>query len=263
MPVWAILSLQGASAALTLATGLVALRVANRVHATHPIHAVGWWVAGLTFTAAGVSDVISATWAAAAVSAGPETVVYSQYLRWATSLNQSRTGIEIALGIVLLGLALRNAGWERVRVAAPWVLAAGMAGGAIAGLPVLEFDASTYADLAIANGIEFTALAVALVAALLRGSLDWMLWVLILVRMISQAINMLILVTMMWFRTEGVWFVSSSVLQSYLTGVVALMLGLAVWRLSRARRGIPVHAVLDRFRERDDRSMALPRRTEI
>jgi hypothetical protein len=90
-----------------------------------------------------------------------------------------------------------------------------------------------------------------------------MLWVVILISAISQAINMMMFATMMWFRVDDAWFVSSQVLQTYLMVVVLMMLGVALWRLAPARRGEAVPALLDRFRGHADRSMALPRSPAI
>jgi hypothetical protein len=255
----ATLAFQWLGAALNFLIGVVALRIGAGESRTRPIHLAGWTVVGTALLIAGAVDVFQTSTAVLAVALGPGSFVYDQYVRWAMAMNHSRTGAEIAMGLVLAWLAVRGSPSARGPAAAPWIIVAGLALGAVGGVRTDGFLLLDFLAIAASNTLELAVLGVALLLALIRSSIDWILWVAVAIKMLSQAMNVLIFTTLAWFSADGGWYVVPWVQQLYQLVIVAAMLGLAIWRLRIGSRGGAVAAPLDPLAVRTDRSIARPR----
>jgi len=242
---WLTLSLQWLVGAVSLLLGLTALLVARRVGADAPTHRASWLLVGIALVMVSMVDVTQSTAAFAAVWAGVGSAIYEQYIRWAPALNYSRTGGEIALGGLLILVAYRGAGASRFRRESVAILLVGMLAGAALG--VLEGAMVTRVHFSVGafwNTVEMGVLACALVAALARSSMDWILWLIVTIKMISQAISTIWLIALAWVGVEGAWIPEPWLKQLFIVVVSSLMLGLALWRLTLARRGTSVPALL-------------------
>jgi len=192
----ATLAFQWLGAALNFLIGLVALRIGSSEARARPIHLAGWSVVGTALLFAGVVDVFQTSTAVLAVALGPGSFVYDQYVRWAMAMNHSRTGAEIAMGLVLAWLAVRGSPSARGPAAAPWIIVAGLALGALGGVRTDGFLFIDFLAIAASNTLELAVLGVALLLALIRSSIDWILWVAVAIKMLSQGINVLIFTTL-------------------------------------------------------------------
>jgi hypothetical protein len=233
---------------LKLCFGAAGLRV-SRLTRGEEVRSTAWLLVGLSCAVAGVNSVLHSGWALWALLEGPEAEVYRSYLAWAPAVNYSRHAIMLLMALGLLGLPLLHrlprASLVRGATAA---LLTGMAAAAWVGSGEGAPEwAEHYITMAALDGAEMILVFTALLAALVLGTMDRLLWAALTVYATRQAVNVLSYSAIAWIQVPGAWSLSPRYIAS--TGAVlwAVLLALALRRLALAGRGQPSPALLEPF----------------
>jgi hypothetical protein len=240
------LSLQWLATLVQLLFALAALAVARRAVSAEILHRAAWRLTGVAFGVGGalmlVQDV-AGTWA---FVAGPESGAWATYLRWAPAANQSRTGLEIGLGGAFVVLLRRRAADRRFWGLAAGLLLLGVLAGALVGELERGWSSQVhYPAVALFDMLEMMVLLGMLFLALLTRGMDWMLWVILLFHALTLAFNAIWFTALAWLGIPGMWAPRPWQVQAYMVLFLCLKLGMSLWRLVRARHGVPVPALLD------------------
>lgn len=241
------LALQLLNASLTLGFAVLILRVSRQSTWTSAARRVSSSLVGVAFAANGFGGLVQGTLAVWASAAGAGSAVYDTFLRFAPAMNQSRTGLEIALALLLMSVAVKGA-----RPLALWlllaVLAAGWAAGAAVGL--LEGTLVTsrhFPMVALLDGVEMVALLAMLLLALSRSSMDRLLWLALSIHALKQSFNAIWFSAFAWIDIPGGWAPRPWTIQTQMAVLGCLMLAIAVRRYQLARRGVHVPSLLEPF----------------
>jgi hypothetical protein len=236
-------------AGLTLAFGLTALKVAPGPGTSAPTAA--WFMAGVTFAQEGALGTFHALMAVAAVLAGEGSQLLAGYMRLTPAGNDARNvvvlGFALALGWVV---ALeRPAPGRRTIVAAATAL---IAAGFVAGLAEPPVESQRGGDHFTVMACFGAATAVLLFAvlyrAMMRESMDWLLWIALAVYAAQEALSADIQSALSWAGFHGGW--SPPPRSMHWVGAVSalVMLACAVRRLAIARAGGDAPGLLERLR---------------
>lgn len=248
-----ILLLQSLLNVPKLACGILALLVARQIPRDGSRPLSPWRLVGIAFCVSAACGVVQSVGAAWAVAAGPSSAPYELYLRIAPAANHSRAFLAITLGAVLalLPWVMRLRARETHLLV---LLLVGMSLGAWAGWAEGPLTRAHTAAIARNDMVEMWVMLSAVLVGLVFRSLDRLLWVFLLLYALRQSWNAI------WFSAFG-WAAPAGWVPSQATYEIA---GIAAWmamcllayhRLRLARRGIPVPALLEPFRSRDDSIM--------
>lgn len=249
MAVAQTLTLQLMAPVLILGFGVLALRVAPEPGTS--VRTAAWFMAGVTFASDGAVATAHALWAVAAVFVGKGTAFYDAYLRFLPPCNDARIvvvfGFALALAwVLLLG---RPAPGRRAVIAGAAVL---LAAGFVAGLfepPVMEqrggghFSVMSYFGAATA-----VLLFAALYRAMVRESIDWLLWVALALYAVQEAVNSNIQGVLSWAGFGGGWAPPHRAMLWVGMLSASAMLACTARRLAIARAGGEVPGLLERLR---------------
>lgn len=238
-----MLALQAAGPLLTLAFGVLALRVAARGGPG----AAAWRLTGLAFAVDGVHSTLQAAAAVWAVAAGPGSVVYEAFVRTLPAGNSARSLLVLGYAVALLVLASRGeAAFPRHRVL-PGLLAM-LAGGTALGMLEGEFAPERHFPVLAWLGVcTLLALFAALYRSLPGSALDFLLWGAVALYAVREALTANI-VSMLAFMDLPVWTPSPYALLSVSIFFLLLMVACAARRLAMARAGVRPPALLPRLR---------------
>lgn len=239
------LVLQLVNSALTLGFAVLILRASRQGTWASRVCRDSCWLVGIAFAANGISQLVQGTLAVWAFVSGAGSTVYDTFLRFAPATNQSRTGLEIALALLLMLVAVRGG-----RPLAPWIPLAGLVAGWAAGATIgLSEDTlwggQHYPMVALLDAIEMVALLGMLLLALSRNSMDRLLWVALFAHAMSQALNAIWFSAIAWRRVPGSWAPRTWTIQAEMAVLGCLMLAIAVHRYRFARRGVHVPTLLE------------------
>jgi hypothetical protein len=241
-----ILSLQWTAGLLRILFAAIALRVASRSLEVPPLHRACWLWTGVAFMVVGVVGTLQDAFGTWAFVAGRESMVWALYLQLAPAMNHSRSGVEIAMGCVLIALMIRGTAEGRFWRFAAAALLLGLAGGATLGLVEGELVREIhYPLIGIVTLLELLVLLAMLMATLLRGGMDWILWMILAFYALTQAFNSIWFVALAWIAVPDVWSPSTRAIHVYLLLVNVSMVVFGAFRLRRLRRGIPVPSLLE------------------
>lgn len=236
-------------AGLTLAFGVTALKVAPTPGAS--ARTAAWFMAGATFAQEGALGTFHALVAVAAALAGPGSTLWAVYIRLTPSGNDARNvvvlGFALALGWVV---ALeRPAPGRRVIVAAATAL---IGIGFVAGLAEPSVEQQRGGDHFTVMACFGAATAVLLFAvlyrAMMRESMDWLLWIALTVYATQEALSADIQSALSWAGFHGGW--SPPARSMHWVGAVSalVMLACALHRLAITRAGGDAPGLLERLR---------------
>lgn len=242
------LILQNVSTLLIAVCAVAALRVYGAARAHAPAEHRGMWL--LTGTALGAHALVKGTHGilgAWAYAAGPKTEIWANYMAWTPPFNHSRTLLLLAYCIILAHFSFRpvpfTARYYRGAVAAMGVA---LLVGAMVGVMEPRYTALThFTAVARWDVIELLVLLATLMAALLGGRMDRVLWSLLCLYAVSLAFNVLWFAAFSRADMAGQWVPRPWVLQAVRTGLYSGMAVLALYRLRQARRGRSVLALAD------------------
>lgn len=238
------LVLQNVSTLLIAVCAVAALLVYGAAKANSPMEHCGLWL--LTGTALSTHALVKGThgilgiWA---YTAGPKTAIWANYLAWTPALDHSRTVLLLAYCVILAHFSVRpvpfTARYYRGAVA---VMGAGLLAGAMIGWLGPRYSALThFTAVARWDVVELLVLLGTLMAALLGGRMDRVLWTLLCVYAMSLAFNVLWFAAFSRADMAGQWVPRPWVLQAVRAPLYAGMALLALYRLRQARggRGVP------------------------
>ncbi|WP_420127563.1 hypothetical protein [Longimicrobium sp.] len=234
------LVLQNVSTLLIAVCAIASLLVYGAARAQAPVEHRGMWL--LTGTALGTLALVKGIHGALGIwayAAGPKTAIWANYMAWTPAFNHSRTLLLLAYCIILAHFSVRPVPFSRryYRGALAAMAVAFLMG---AGLGAMEprYTALThFTAVAQWDVVELLVLLGTLMAALLGGRMDRVLWSLLCVYAMSLAFNVL------WFAASsradiaGQWVPRPWVLQAVRTALYAGMALLALYRLRQARGG--------------------------
>ena len=243
------LALQLLVPVLLLGFGVLALRVAPRP-GTSP-RTAAWFMAGVTFAAEGELATVHALAAVGAVLAGPGTRFWDVYLRLLPSGNGARSMVVLGFALALAWVVLlkRPSPPPRAIVAAAAAL---MAAGFVAGLfesPIEQQKGREHWSMMSYFG---AATAVVLFAtlywAMVRESVDWLLWVALALYAVQEALTSNIQMVLSWAGFGGGWAPAARTMSW--VGLVSafIMLVCTARRLALARAGEEAPGLLERLR---------------
>jgi hypothetical protein len=228
------LTLQLMTPVLLLGFGVLALRVAPEPGTS--ARTATWFMAGVTFASDGAVATVHALLAVAAVFAGEGTTFFDVYLRFVPPGNDARSmvvlGFALALAwVVLLG---RPAPGRRAIVAGAAAL---LVAGFVVGLfePPLGSGGDHFVVMSYFGAATAVLLFAALYRAMVRKSIDWLLWIALALYAVRKAISSNIQIVLAWFGFGGGWAPPiRSIMWAGLVSAV-VMLACSVLRL-RAKR---------------------------
>jgi hypothetical protein len=241
------LTLQLLTPLLRVGFGVLALRVASQPGTS--AHTAVWFMAGVTFVCAGAVATLHAVLAVGAALAGEGTTFYDVYLRFMPPGNDARSvvvlGFALAFAwVVLLG---RPAPGRRTIVGgAAGLLAAGF----VAGLfePPVGAGGGHFSVMSCFGAATAVLLFAALYRALVRETIDWLLWVALALYAVQEAIISNIQGVLSWAGFGGGWAPPPRAM--YWVGVLSAfaMLACTARRLAIARAGGEAPGLLERLR---------------
>ncbi len=215
------------------------------------MHRISWQLTGVTFVLIGSSAVLHAGAAIWAFMAGPGTVVYDTYLRWAPVGNHSRTVGVLAYACLLLWVIRSRASLPHgFGPGVSGLLLLGMlTGGAIGWWEGSLIESRHWSAFAFLNLLSTLLVLAALFGALLNRTMDWHLWLTLAIFALHLAFNVIWFSALAWAGISGVWSPSPWQIQMYAVIAYGLMLALALHRLVLARQRVRVASALE-FLER-------------
>lgn len=239
------LLLQLLRALLVLWFAWTAHRVARAPGGMPEPHRAAWTLVAVSFTwvaAIGLLQGLAAVWA---YFAGPGSEPYTLFLRWNPAGNHGRSLIGIAAACALALLPRLRGRPERLRRVAP------TAGGVLAavGIYTASLDGGTTAShlttMALLTSVELLLLLGALLAGMLTGTLDRLLWVALAVYAFHAALNVVWTSALTGYFKPGGWYPPPHTMYYHAVAAFLGMGVLAARRLSMARHHVPVPALLE------------------
>ncbi len=238
---------------LTLAFGVLAVTTWRESRtSTRAAPGAAWAVTGGYFSVIGAYSMVQAVLMASARQAGPGTPVYAVAIGWGPAANMGRAvaalvfAALLALAVVRSSVLPRGPGPLRITVAAVSATAAA----ATLGAKWLH-DGSIHqhaSALAVLSTLLAVSLMGVLLAALVRDTLDRILWIALAAYALKEVLNVSLLSILAWWSLAPKPLTSLRIFY-WLAIVVTLgMCLLAMRRLALARAGRPVPALFERTR---------------
>jgi hypothetical protein len=243
------MALQVAGAVLILSFGVLALRVAPSPGAS--ARTAAWFMAGVTFTLEGVLVVIHSVTGVAAFFSPRGSAFFKTFVALAPAGNDARSLLVLgfAAGLVWVLLLGRAAPSPRTIVA---TLCALILAGFAAGLAEPPLQARGNPNhlglMSLASAATAVLLFAALYRGMVRGSVDWLLWVALALYAAEEALSSNILTVLTWAGVGGGW---APPIWSMMWGSAlapAAMLACSARRLALARAGIEAPGLIERLR---------------
>lgn len=244
----ATLVMQCVVAVLTLAFGLVAVRVAFKVPSNPELPRAAWLVTGIVFTVLGIStavhNCIAAPWA---YLSGPGTPAYELFLRWSPVGNHSRGLVVVAYGMIMAGLVVvRRVVRGHYTAATLGVSAVAMTLGGMVGWREGPLVRSThYTAMAVSDAAELILLFSALLVGVIWNTTDRLLWVSLVIFTVHELFDVTLYTALAWGGVPGAWRPRAVYIHLYASIAYLVMIGLALRRAKLASRGAPVPGLLD------------------
>jgi len=239
------LALQFVNVGLTLGFAVLILLISQRSSWASSARRHSCWLVGVAFAINGISGLVQRILAVWAFVAGPESPVYTGYLQAAPAMNQSRTGLEIALTLLLAWIAVRGE-----RPLAWWLLLPGLIAGGAAGTVIGLLEGTLVASrhfsmVALLEGLEMVALLAMLLLALIRNSMDRFLWLALATYAVQQSFNAIWTSALAWENMPGGWAPRPWMFPAQMALLGCVMLAIALRRYQLARRGVHVPSLLE------------------
>lgn len=239
------LSLQMAVALLTLAFGAGALAVfRGGGHATEERRAF-WLLAGTAFLLSGANGVLSGAVAAWGFLAGRGSAPWDFAIQVKMVGNDGRALLMLGwAATTLLWVARRRPGTAAPgRVALlflPWLLA-----GSVLGLLEKPLMERHYPLVAALSASAMMLLLAALLLAVVRDAMDWLLWSALVVYALREAMEANLVSVLSWLGVPGAWTPSARSLQMLAICAYLVMLACVARRRAIARSGATVPSLFE------------------
>lgn len=246
-----VLSLSWADTLLHLAFAVVAFLVGRRVPEHAGTRRYAWQMTALVFLVFSAVHTSQLAFGTLVFVLGPEHPAFTAYLRYAPVGNHARTLMVWSLYASLAVLAFRGAAvWPRLRRVHPALTVAMLALGGLLGWLEGPFDAARHlSNSSLMDAGGFIILTILLFVLMLRDTIDRALWFALMLYGSSSVMSSLFLAAIAWINantwTPAPWAMETSRVL-FTTGMV----GMAVWRLRLARRGVPMAGLLGSDRPR-------------
>ena len=241
------LTVQFIAPLLVLSFGVLALRVAPDPGTSTRTSA--WFMAGVTFTADGAVATVHALLAVGAFIAGEGTTFYDVYLRFMPPGNDARSMVVLGFALALAWVVLleRPAPRRRAIIAGAVVL---LAAGFVVGLfePPVATGGDHFLVMSFFGAATAVLLFAALYRAMVRETLDWLLWVALALYAVHEAISSNVQTVLSWAGFGGGWTPTTRAM--HWAGMLSAlaMLACTMRRLSIARAGGEAPGLLERLR---------------
>lgn len=232
---------------LTLMFAAIGFLVVRRTRSEACVQREMWFATSLMFGLLGISSTLQEIGAVRAFVAGPGTDAYSQYLVWSPIGNHSRNAMVVVYAATILALAGREmSSFQRIRRFMLLGFPLAMLGGGLIGVmegPLLSgYHLSAFA---VFTALGFLGLLGALMVSLLNRAMDWLLWLCIGIYSVHSVFDVLWYSALAWVSVPGAWVPSFAEVQLIGAIAYALMIVVALRRLSLARRAVPVGGILE------------------
>ncbi|SOD03924.1 hypothetical protein SAMN05216486_1205 [bacterium JGI 053] len=240
-------SLQCLNTLLLLASALLCLR-AGRIASSNPYHRAAWRLTGAGFVVHGLDLVVQNVFGGVAMAAGEHSAAMEAYLQWMPAMNHSRTFLldGIMLGLLLLAVYRPEPDPRFWRAAAALLVAGFLAGAALGASEGRFTEAGHYSAVAVWDVAEMLLLMATLFALLLTSRADRALWGLLSTYGISLALGAFSFALLTQIGIANSWHPTAWSVQGQRIVFHLMMLGFAAWRVTAARRGKTVPAMLER-----------------
>lgn len=246
-----VLSLVIIGSLLHCAFAVLATLVARRlpVHAGSQRHA--WQMVAFVYVLFAASHLSQMVFATSAFVAGPRSGVFQAYMVYLPISNHSRTLVVWGLYLLLAVLALRGAESWRVlrRVYVPVAVGMLVLGGVIGGVEGTFNLVRHLTNTSVMDAVGFLGATTVLFLTMLRGTIDRALWFAIFLYASSSVMSSLFIAALTSMGT-GAWTPPPWVLEASRIAFSSAMVGMAVWRLRLARRGVSLPGLLGPERHR-------------
>lgn len=205
-----------------------------------------WRLTGVAFLAVAIVKTVQNAWGTWAFFAGSEAEVYRAFILWMPVANHARAVMTLVFGALLLAVAGMSAVPRRFWAVSHGLLLGGLLLGAVLGWLEGAFrEAQHYSMTSLFSVVELMLLGSALVVALVRASLDRLLWVCFAAYLTYEALNAAWFAGLAWLSVPGAWVPSLAALQALRLTVLVLMTGVAWHRFRLERAGLAVPALLE------------------
>lgn len=249
------LLLQALSDLLALTFGLLALRVARRASLIQTDHRAAWLLAGSAWGWLGLFGAMHTAWGAYVLQAGRGSDAARVYFEWLMPLDDIRGFLMGGYGCLVLAAGLLRRPVPSSPLAVQAVLLAFAAAGVAAGVLERPFErVAHYQFTALTAAVTVVVLFVALVVAVVRDGMDYLLWIAVVLYAVREALVNVVLTTYQWLGDEGVWRPAFAAVQWPGVLLYPVMILLALRRLQLAARNqdVPALFVLGFGRRRAD-----------
>jgi hypothetical protein len=184
------LTMQLVFAMLTLAFGVLALRVAPRPGRNLRLGA--WQLTGATFTTIGAVATVAGVLAFLAAMRQPGDAYYVLWTRWMTIGNDARGFAVFGFALALADMMARRRSAPSGRVMAGGLVVLLAVGGALGAVEGAFTGSRQHSVIALVSGATVMVLFVALYAGMVHNSIDWHLWVALGIYAVREALNSVI-----------------------------------------------------------------------
>jgi hypothetical protein len=249
------LLLQALSDLLALSFGLLALRVGRRASLIQTDHRAAWVLAGSAWGWLGVFGAVHTAWGAYVLRAGRGSTAAATYFEWLMPLDDVRGLLMAGYALLVLAAALLRRPVPSTPLRMQGALLAFAAAGAAAGILERPFDRVAHYQLtALTAAVTVLLLFAALVMAVVRDGMDYLLWIAVVLYAVREALVNVVLTTYQWLGDEGVWRPTFAMVQWPGVVLYPVMIALALRRLHLAARNrdVPALFVLGFGRRRTD-----------
>lgn len=224
----------------------LALAVARTLSGPGRVQRSAWIIVGTAFAWKAVVSLLHTVPALWALASGPGSRPYELMVRWGPVANHGRMliGLAAGCGLVLLPLArsVSPARLWRLGTLVPPVL---LALGVYAAWREGGTTAAHLTSMAVLNSVELLLLLAALLVGLFLYTLDRHLWICLAVYAFHVALNVVWTTALTWYFVPGSWYPPPYAMFFHVIGAYLVMMVFARRRLSLARSGTPVPALLE------------------
>ena len=243
------LTLQLLVAGLILGFGVMALRVAPGPGTS--ARQAAWFMAGVTFASEGAVALVHSILAVAAVLAGDRSDFWPVYMRFVPAGNDSRSTVVLGFAlafawVVLLGRP--SPGRRAIVCAAAGLIATGFVVGLFESPVDQQRGVDHFSITSYLGAATAVLLFAALYRAMVRESIDWLLWVALAFYAVKEALSSNVQMVISWAGLGGGWAPTPRI--SLWVGLVSsfIMLACTVRRLAIARAGGDAPGLMERLR---------------
>lgn len=246
-----VLALLVVGSILHSAFAVLALLVGRRLTPEAGSRRRAWQMVAFVYLLFAICHATQILFAITAFVLGPESSVFRAYLWWAPIGNHSRTLLVWSLYVSLGVLAFRGeAGWPMLRRLYPALAVGMLVLGGMIGRGEGAFNLVKHlTNTSLMDAVGFLGLATLLFVSMLRDTVDRALWFALLAYGCHSVVSSLFIAALAALGT-GAWTPAPWAMEASRIAFSSAMVGMAVWRLRLARRGVSLPGLLGPERHR-------------